>query len=464
MNEDGGLIRRVDWRELIPWLILGRVFGVATRLPVLLLALLTATTAPLGWRLSEILFLDQNQQLAMGSVLAERNALPGVRSGHELPLKPSQMARKAVGYIDVAGASTLRPALAFARYANDLTSLAYFAFGCLWTLIVFGIGGGAITRIAVVQLGREERVGVRSAVAFATKRLTALVGAPLMPLGAVAFFTFLTLLVGLGTRLGEPGVAVAGVMWIFSAIGGSMSVVLLIGVVFGWPLMTATICAERSGDSFEAISRAYAYIFQRPFRVIFYVVIACLIGGVGWVLVDAFAEAVIYICFWNADWGDAGNTVMDWRVGVESATNSGLNDGFGTAAITATVYFVRGLADAYHYSFFWASAAAIYLLLRRDVDEAEMEEVFVEGEENAYGLPPVVQDDAQIPHVDQEQLNETPADQAATETDPADQSDSAGDDQSTANEPGESREENPEASDAPADEPPTEPDDDGRES
>ncbi len=48
---------------------------------------------------------------------------------------------------------------------------------------------------------------------------------------------------------------------------------------------------------------------------------------------------------------------------------------------------VRSIAAGFGYSLFWCLAAAVYLLLRRDVDETELDEVFVESETQRYQLP-----------------------------------------------------------------------------
>ena len=38
-------------------------------------------------------------------------------------------------------------------------------------------------------------------------------------------------------------------------------------------------------------------------------------------------------------------------------------------------------------AFFWSAAVAIYLLLRRDVDESEMDEVYLGPKSGEFGLP-----------------------------------------------------------------------------
>ncbi len=54
------------------------------------------------------------------------------------------------------------------------------------------------------------------------------------------------------------------------------------------------------------------------------------------------------------------------------------------------------MAVGYLYSYFWVSAAAIYLLLRRNVDDTELDEVPRRGgeREGAFGLPEISTDEA----------------------------------------------------------------------
>ena len=79
---------------------------------------------------------------------------------------------------------------------------------------------------------------------------------------------------------------------------------LLLGVLFGWPLMWATISAEGT-DSFDALSRSYAYTFQRPLHYLFYAIVAGFIGWLGWLLVQNFAAGVVWMGYWAAGWGAA---------------------------------------------------------------------------------------------------------------------------------------------------------------
>ena len=87
-----------------------------------------------------------------------------------------------------------------------------------------------------------------------------------------------------------------------------MMTILLAGVLLGWPLMWATISVEGT-DSFDALNRTYAYVFQRPLRYLFYAIVAAVIGWLGWIVVENFAASVIWLASWAASWG-AGSARM----------------------------------------------------------------------------------------------------------------------------------------------------------
>ena len=56
----------------------------------------------------------------------------------------------------------------------------------IWAVAVWGIAGGAIARIAVVQAAVGSRVGLATALRFALGKAASLIGAPLTPMLAVA--------------------------------------------------------------------------------------------------------------------------------------------------------------------------------------------------------------------------------------------------------------------------------------
>ena len=61
----------------------------------------------------------------------------------------------------------------------------------------------------------------------------------------------------------------------------------------------------------------------------------------------------------------------------------------GGGLIRALNKLVMSVAAGFNYSFFFCAATAIYLLLRREYDRTELDEVFVVEQEDQYGLPPL---------------------------------------------------------------------------
>ena len=78
--------------------------------------------------------------------------------------------------------------------------------------------------------------------------------------------------------------------------------VLLVGMLAGWPLMWATVSVEGT-DAFDAISRTYSYVYQRPARYLFYLFVAVVIGMVAWQVVALFEQATLSLSQWAVSWG-----------------------------------------------------------------------------------------------------------------------------------------------------------------
>jgi hypothetical protein len=160
--------------------------------------------------------------------------------------------------------------------------------------------------------------------------------------------------------------------------------------------MWATISSEGT-DSFDALSRSYAYAFQRPLHYAFYALVVSLLGALGWLLVWYFATAVIGLTYWATGWG-AGASTID-AIGTGGAALGSMGRA-GVWFIHVWTGVVKLVAVGFLFSYFWTAATAIYFLLRRDVDATEMDEVYLEGEEQICGLPPVKADAVGAPVVE----------------------------------------------------------------
>ena len=143
-----------------------------------------------------------------------------------------------------------------------------------------------------VQLAREEKIGLVESVKFVLKKYLSYIGAPVFPIVGILFFVVLCVLGGLLGRIPWFGEIFAGVLWVLPLIAGFVMVIIAIGLVLGWPLMYATISAEGS-DSFDAISRSYSYIYQRPWRYAWYWVVSVLYGAIVIAFVTMFTLGML---------------------------------------------------------------------------------------------------------------------------------------------------------------------------
>ena len=242
----------------------------------------------------------------------------------------------------------------------------------------------AITRIAALQFGRDQRISMGEALAHARTKLGAHLAACTVPVAVVLLGALALMLMGFVARL-AVGATLVGMFWFLALFGSIVMAVILIGLLFGWPLIWGAIDTERS-DSFDGMSRAYAYAFQRPLKYLALVVLAALVGYAGWLLVWLVSELVIQLGVVTVGAG-AGSQRMAEMLG-ESATDSRL-----IAAGGFLVRFwngvIRTLASAYGYGYFWCAVAGIYLLLRLDVDATELDDISTDEAPGRFGLPPL---------------------------------------------------------------------------
>ncbi len=273
----------------------------------------------------------------------------------------------------------------------------------LASLAISAYFGGAITRIAAVQLAADERVSLPAAARHACGKWPSYFVAPLLPLFGIAVAAVPVWLGGLLLNA-NVGILLAAVIWPLLLIAGLVMALLLLGLIFGWPLMWATIGTEGT-DSFDALSRSYAYVFQRPLQYLFYVIVAALLGTLGWLLVSLFASSVIFLTYWAAGLGCGADDLAPVIWGADSLTGAGK---VGMRLIHFWVGCVKLLAVGFVSGYFWSAVSAIYLLLRRDVDATEMDEVFLDEDasEQAYGLPPLKTDESGAPVVDEPESND----------------------------------------------------------
>ena len=431
MSEQPVVVSKVSWNELCSWSIIFKTLPVAASMSVLALALLGVVASPVGWWISQAAFI--------GDDLRTDNELMEIVESNNSPWRGVFL----MGDVDDPGVEVMGTRLSGPRAVFDqLTKpfiylfqnrssrvdadnenaswggwvFSYFFCGCVWTIVVWSFIGIGIARVCALRLTRNEFSGIDDAFDFTLDHWMTGASAVAIPLLAVLVLCIPAGLLGLLMTF-DFGVAIVGLLWFVVLALATAMAVLLAGVLFGWPLMIASVGIEGQ-NSFDAMTRAFAYTFQRPLNYIGYMIIAILFGGVCWLIVTQLTSGIVGLGYWSTAWGanpfGGGDvprieviqglvqpmvTVMEdgKPVALVQETSSALN--FGQTMIGFWNGLIRTVAAAFIYGLFWCMATAIYLLLRKDVDETEMDEVFVLDETRTYDLPPLKSDAQGIPQV-----------------------------------------------------------------
>ena len=254
----------------------------------------------------------------------------------------------------------------------DLKGFLHAVLASLWTILVWSVIGGAIARIAVLRLARGERLGFKGALRFSARKLLPLIGAPLVPLLGFVVFSGVVAIFGLIYRIPSVGPTIAGGLAFIPLLVGIVLTLILVGLAGGWPLMPASVAAEEE-DGFDAMSRAYAYLHQRPWHYGFYILLAVGLGAAGLVVVKLFAMATVYLASFALSFGAPSQTIRSlYHLGDHPA------EGIAPTIHAAWLILIQWLARGWIFSYFWTAFSAIYLLLRKDVDGMPFSKVAAE--------------------------------------------------------------------------------------
>jgi hypothetical protein len=420
-------VREVDWLELFPWLGLARAIHVALDPRKILLAIVGLLLTSAGWWTLAGLY--RPSEPAPEQPVAK---LPDVTPATTEPLlkrppaKEKEPATALDRQVDAGLTSSpwakqppvrfglldgrsgfqwshslrdIPPAwyvYPFSELFGDRVSLKGVSLALLyavWMLLVWAFCGGAITRLAALRLAQDRRTSLWRAGRHAVVKWRAYVFAPAFPLGGTVLLLVLPAAVaGLLARSEILFAVIGWVVWPLGLVLSLIAGVLLVALAVGWPLMWATISAEAT-DAFDAFSRSFSYVTQRPFHLVFYVVVAAVLGAIGWAFVSFMAELTFYLSVWGLSWG-LGQVDSDKLLKTIEGSPS------QTAGASALLFwrdFLWLIVIGFGHSFFWTAASGIYFLLRRDTDATPLEDVHLDEGEDPYGLPPVTRDRAGVP-------------------------------------------------------------------
>jgi len=254
----------------------------------------------------------------------------------------------------------------------------------------------------LLRLTRNETIGIDDAFDFAFDHWLASFGGVSIPLAAALALCIPASIFGLLMTF-DFGAAIVSLVWpLVLAIGTAMAL-LLLGLTYAWPLIVSSAACEGQ-NSFDAMTRAFAYVFQRPLHCLGYAVVAMLFGGFCWLIAANLCSSVIDLSYWASSWGanlGSGENAARIEVlqGVATDVETSATLGFAQDTMAFWNGMIRTIAASFLYGLFWCMASAVYLLLRKDVDDTEMDEIYIVDERRTYELPPLKSDESGVPQV-----------------------------------------------------------------
>ena len=271
----------------------------------------------------------------------------------------------------------------------------YFIIYGLICMAVWAIAGGAICRIAALHATRDEKIPLTESVSFAIKKGISFFAAPLMPIVFIAACCVPLFLYGFVAAIPIVGELIAGLGFGLVLLIAFVQALLIVGGLAGLGLLYPTIAVEGS-DTFDAFSRSYSYVFGRPWRTVFYTLVAAIYGTLCFVFVKLLVGLVFLLTHrvvgfgMNLDTasqaGGLGKLEAMWSspsfagpfFGRFFAFPLNWSESIGTFCTAIWVFMLVGLVIGFAISFFFTANTLIYLLLRRVVDATELDEVYVE--------------------------------------------------------------------------------------
>jgi hypothetical protein len=275
----------------------------------------------------------------------------------------------------------------------------FFTIFVVYFLVIWAIFGGAISRIAAVQVARDEKISFRQALSFATAKFLSFVSAPIIPLLIVVAVGVVIGVCALLTNIPFLGPIVVGAFFFLALAAGFVMTLVLIGLIGGFNLMYPTIAVEGS-DSFDAISRSFSYLYARPWRLAFYTLVAAAYGAITYIFVRYFLKMILSLTHYFVGMGvlrDADDTRPLWTTiwpdplvaarlsfTPDYLTLAGGQD-IGAFLIWFWVALCVAMLGAFAISFYFSANTIIYVLMRHEVDATELDDVYLEQTEEDFG-------------------------------------------------------------------------------
>ena len=237
-------------------------------------------------------------------------------------------------------------------------------------LLVIGLLGGAICRMAATQACVGRTVSAAEGLRFAWQRGAWFVGAPLMPGLLIGVLGGVLALAGLVFFNAPVADVVGSVLWGVLLLVGLLVTLVGLGLVLGAPLMYPCLAVEGT-DGFDVVSRCYHYVFFRPWHYVVYMLAAVFLAVVSYRVVGVVVSAALYATDYLV--GIGSFVVVDDATRYDAAAGE---ETLGAASwvMSRWIGLVHALVAAFMLSLFFCLMTHVYLLLRRAADGTPLDD------------------------------------------------------------------------------------------
>jgi len=262
----------------------------------------------------------------------------------------------------------------------------------LFSITLLAFTGASISRLSALELADIERVPLLEVFRFAACRLWTFIKAILTPFLIILVVGLLITALSLVGAVPYIGEIILGVFFIALLLIAFVVMLLTLGIIGGINLLFPTIAVEGS-DAFDAMSRSFAYIYARPWRLLFYSLISLAYGAVTYLFVSFATYLIFLITHTFVGWGIffaqgrlSGSSKFDtlWpfpKFGQAADINwyaMNWSEFIGATFLHFWLSIFIFAIIGYVISYYFSVHTIIYLLLRRSVDGQSTTEVFQE--------------------------------------------------------------------------------------
>src|SRR5262245_10741263 len=250
MSQEQSTIRHISWLDLFPWLGLVRAVRFAFVPRNLILAAVGLAAMNAGWGFVGWLFPkdadtdDASLKGVRAHVELWREVLvPDIAGDVSLPPVSASVLDPATSRAQAPWQLMTYPFSELFEWNVTLGSFTYLLLCGVCALLVWSLFGAAITRGAALWFAREDRLSLRHSLLWGVKRWPAYFGGPMFPLVGVLIAVIPVAILCLLLKI-DIGVLLVGIIWPLVLLCGLFLAILLVGLLFGWPLMWPTVSAE----------------------------------------------------------------------------------------------------------------------------------------------------------------------------------------------------------------------------